>query len=452
MTSQINQAQDYVAKASQKFEAQTANSGYGRLLAIQAWFGSVGGEPRTGNLAQAALAQLDESDLFFRILTLIALGDHYAWEANLPASTEVFQQAWQLGRQLNHPFIALGALVNLAFNLLDQGQLREAEALCRSALSEYVDHRGKPLPIVGMIYSPLATICHEKGDFEEAQFFAQAGSALCQRLFSSAIMGKNNDIVLARIAYQQGKIKQAFEIVQSTAESARQSKMMMTVYKMLIIQVELYLAHGDIAEAEAGLNELDRLVQSKLSKVEHVVAHLHAIYWASSNRPDKALEILDRLVNANREEGSIRRMIGVYITRALVSQRLSKHEQALKDFEAAIRMAAPEGYKVAFFPHRNRQTQHLLQASRWVAPSFIDSILEATHSAVEPSAQLPDPLSEQEFRVLHLIIAGKSNQEIAEKLVISVGTAKWHVHNILQKLGVDNRTQAIARSHELGLP
>ena len=64
--------------------------------------------------------------------------------------------------------------------------------------------------------------------------------------------------------------------------------------------------------------------------------------------------------------------------------------------------------------------------------------------------QLPDPLSEQELRVLDLIVAGKSNREIAEELFISVGTAKWHVHNVLQKLGVSNRPQAIARARELG--
>jgi LuxR family maltose regulon positive regulatory protein len=302
-----------------------------------------------------------------------------------------------------------------------------------------------------MIYSPLATICHEKGDFEEAQFFAQTGSELCQRLFSSAIMGKNNEIALARIAFQQGKTKQAFEIVQSTAESARQSNMMMTVYKMLIVQVELYLAQGNLAEAEIGLKELDRLAQSNLLKAEHVVAHLYAIYWALSNEYGKALEILNRLTQANHEEGSVRRMIGVYITRALVDQKLTKKEQALQDFEKAIRLAAPEGYRVAFFPRENRQTEHLLQASRWIAPTFIDSILKAAHAADRQIAPLPDPLSEQEIRILNLILVGKSNQEIAAELVISVGTAKWHVHNILQKLSVNNRVQAIARAHELGL-
>jgi LuxR family maltose regulon positive regulatory protein len=67
-----------------------------------------------------------------------------------------------------------------------------------------------------------------------------------------------------------------------------------------------------------------------------------------------------------------------------------------------------------------------------------------------PLADLPEPLSEQELRVLRLIVAGKSNREIAEELVITVGTAKWHVHNVLQKLGVGSRPQAIARARELG--
>lgn len=449
MTGRINQAREYVERAKQTFEHQPMESGYGRLLSIQAWSATVSGETQTGELAKAALAQLDESDLFFRILTLLTLGSHYAWNADLPVSSEVFREAWELGKQLNHPFIALGALANLAFNLLDQGQLREAEALCRSALTEYVDSRGKRLPILGMIYSPLAMICYEKGDFEEAEFFARTGSELCQRLFSSVIMGKDNEIVLARIAFQRGNLKEALELIQSTAQAARQSNMVMIVYKMMISQVELDLYQGNLAEAKIGLNDLNTLVQTHLPKAEHVVVHLHAIYEASAGQPQKALDLLDRLVQANKDEGSFRRLIGVYVTKALVHQKLADHEQATRTFELAIRMAAPEGFKTVFFPHPHRQTSRLLQATRSIAPSFVDSILEATQPDTEFSAKLVDPLSEQEIRILKLIMAGKSNQGIAEEAVISVGTAKWHVHNILQKLGVNNRSQAIARAHEL---
>lgn len=444
MTGQLTRAQDYVAQAKE-------SPGDGRLLSIRAWFSTTGDEAHSGELARAALAQLHESDSFFRILTLLSLGGHYAWNAKLTESTAVFREAWSLGKQLNHPFMALGALANLAFNLLDQGQLREAEALCRAALTEYVDPRGKPLPILGMIYSPLATICYEKGDFEEARFFAQTGSELCQRLFSSAIMGKDNEIVLARIAFQRGETKEAFDLIRSTAQAARAEKQMMIVFKMAIIEAELHLVQGNLAEAEIALAELDGLVQTHLPKAEHVVTHLRCIYWSLSNQHKKALETLNQLEQANREEGSIRRVMSVNITRAFIYQKLSDYEQAARAFEAAILLAAPEGYKSIFFPRGNRQTLPLLRATRSVAPSFVDSILQATAPAEAVSATLIDPLSEQEVRVLKLLVAGKSNQEIADELVISVGTAKWHVHNVLQKLGVNNRAQAIVRARELGI-
>jgi LuxR family maltose regulon positive regulatory protein len=451
MTGQLTRAQDYVAQANQRFGGEKKSPSYGRLLCIQAWFSTTGDEAHSGELARAALAQLDESDLFFRILTLLALGGHYAWNAKLAESTDVFREAWRLGRQLNHPFMTLGALANLAFNLIDQGQLREAEALCRSALTQYVDSRGKRLPILGMIYSPLATICYEKGAFEEAQFFAQTGSELCQRLFSSAIMGKDNEIVLARIALQRGNTKQALDLIQSTAQSAREDHQMMIVFKMAIVETEVHLAQGDLAEAEIALHKLEELVQTHLRKAEHIVRHLRAIYWSISDQHEKALEILNQLEQANLKEGSVRRVIGVNITKALIYQKLSDHETARRAFETAIRLAAPEGYKSVFFPRGNRQTRALLQAVRSIAPSFVDSILQTTAPANEVSVGLPDSLSEQEIRVLKYLVAGKSNQEIAEELVISVGTAKWHVHNVLRKLGISNRTQAIVRARELGI-
>jgi LuxR family maltose regulon positive regulatory protein len=339
----------------------------------------------------------------------------------------------------------------LAFNLLDQGQLREAEALCRSALTEYVDSHGRPLPILGMIYSPLATICYEKGEFEEAQFFAETGSEVCQRLFSSAIMGKDNEIVLARMALLRGDTKQALDLIYSTAQSARQNNQLMIVFKMAVVQTELYLVQGNLAEAEMTLKELNALAQTKLAKSEHIVTHLQAIYGALSGQPKKALEILNKLEQANSDEGSLRRVIGVSITKALVYQQLSDHEQAKHAFALAIRLAAPEGYKTPFFPRGNRQTRHLLEAARSLSPAFVDSILQATAPADEFSETLPDPLSEQEIRVLKLLVGGKSNHEIATELVISVGTAKWHVHNVLQKLGVHNRAQAIVRARELGI-
>lgn len=63
----------------------------------------------------------------------------------------------------------------------------------------------------------------------------------------------------------------------------------------------------------------------------------------------------------------------------------------------------------------------------------------------------PEPLSSRELEVLRLIVDGMSNQEIAEKLIISLATAKTHVRNILNKLAVDDRTQAAVHAMRRGL-
>jgi LuxR family maltose regulon positive regulatory protein len=60
-------------------------------------------------------------------------------------------------------------------------------------------------------------------------------------------------------------------------------------------------------------------------------------------------------------------------------------------------------------------------------------------------------LSERELEILLFLAAGLSNRQIAERLVISLGTAKTHVHNIFEKLDTKTRTQAIARARELKL-
>jgi DNA-binding NarL/FixJ family response regulator len=60
-------------------------------------------------------------------------------------------------------------------------------------------------------------------------------------------------------------------------------------------------------------------------------------------------------------------------------------------------------------------------------------------------------LRERELEVLELMIAGLRNRDIADRLFISVRTVKFHVSNVLRKLGVDSRTAAIALAHGAGI-
>ena len=61
------------------------------------------------------------------------------------------------------------------------------------------------------------------------------------------------------------------------------------------------------------------------------------------------------------------------------------------------------------------------------------------------------PLTDRELEVLELIVAGCNNAQIADKLYITIGTVKTHVRNILNKLCVDDRTQAAVRALRSGL-
>jgi len=70
---------------------------------------------------------------------------------------------------------------------------------------------------------------------------------------------------------------------------------------------------------------------------------------------------------------------------------------------------------------------------------------------VAPSSGTNEALSGRELAVLELIAQGCSNQQISERLFISLHTVKTHASHINSKLGVERRTQAVARAKSLGL-
>lgn len=64
---------------------------------------------------------------------------------------------------------------------------------------------------------------------------------------------------------------------------------------------------------------------------------------------------------------------------------------------------------------------------------------------------LVEPLSQRELEVLLLVAKGASNADIADHLVIALNTVKRHISNIFEKLGVSNRTQAVAQARSFGI-
>ncbi len=75
----------------------------------------------------------------------------------------------------------------------------------------------------------------------------------------------------------------------------------------------------------------------------------------------------------------------------------------------------------------------------------------ALREMIHPRSPTLEPLSEREREVLLLLAQGASNREIAERLVITEGTVKNHVSNLLTKLQAENRTQAADIARKRGL-
>ncbi len=95
-------------------------------------------------------------------------------------------------------------------------------------------------------------------------------------------------------------------------------------------------------------------------------------------------------------------------------------------------------------------------ASWWdqTATSEIRAAFEGNHKAALPTKvalSVENPLTKREQEILALVAAGKSNQEIADLLYITSGTVRVHVHAILQKLEVRDRTQAAVLAIQKGL-
>ncbi len=92
----------------------------------------------------------------------------------------------------------------------------------------------------------------------------------------------------------------------------------------------------------------------------------------------------------------------------------------------------------------------LLVGQSVFATSIRDSSLAETRPVNRKPASV-DLLTEREIEVLQLVARGLSNQDIAQIIVVGEGTVRFHVSNILSKLHLDNRTQAVLYALRTGL-
>ncbi len=133
-----------------------------------------------------------------------------------------------------------------------------------------------------------------------------------------------------------------------------------------------------------------------------------------------------------------------------------------KDDIFAAFKAGADGYIM-----KGSSSQNLINAintvsehAAWIDSQIARVVLSSIQNEDSINGQLPKNqkeankkygLTKKELEVLALIVDGLSNQEISEKLVVSISTTKAHVHNILQKLYLTDRTKAAIVALKEGL-
>jgi ATP/maltotriose-dependent transcriptional regulator MalT len=360
----------------------------------------------------------------------------------------------------------------------DLGQVQQAQGRLGAALRTYqqglemaceADHQ---LPPAGMAHVALAEVLYERDELAEAYEHAAQGVALGRQLAFTQPLATGL-AMLARIRQVQGDTAGALDAIGQAGKVGLSPQLTPLLNPVPAWQARLMLARGEVAAAghwasgrELGADdepgyprERDYLVLARLLLAEQTY--------------DRALRLLERMraqATAQQRTGSI---IELAALQTLALAASGDQTAALASLAEALILAAPEGY-IRVFADEGAPMARLLgriaaaQRRGQAAPGgaipldYLDRlalafqpggarpVLRTTRPRSAVAAQA-EPLSARELDVLGLLAAGKSNQQIADELVVVRDTVKKHVGHILDKLGAANRTQAVARARALGL-
>jgi LuxR family transcriptional regulator, maltose regulon positive regulatory protein len=266
---------------------------------------------------------------------------------------------------------------------------------------------------------------------------------------------------LARVHLSRGEFDAAAEILQ---RAERVSEHMHNPYWYALYSVaplvRLWIARGEIERAARWAERVqnEKRHQAPLARELEDMA-LVRIVLAQRRNAEALMRLVPLLETATKQErwGNV---IELLLLQAVAYLGRQEEQAALSALSPAVRLAEPEGYIRSFVDEGVPMAvllYKLRDQQRKQGPTpYLDEVLSAfapQTGADHRTAQnaLPEPLSTREQEVLHLLASGASNQEIAERLVITLDTVKRHVSNILSKLAASNRTQAVGRARELGL-
>lgn len=385
-----------------------------------------------------------------------ALAHEFSGDVRL--ASEMFDETIALSRPINNAHLVMLSFSHLAHMQSIQGRLRQAVRTYHQAIQYAQESTFPPSPLLGMVHVGLGNVLCEWNELERAQSHVRQGIDLA-RLWSNWETLVPGYLCLARLQAARGDWVGAAQVLTDLADRMPPLQSPWGMPLVRAHQARLGMWQGDLDAAAAWVWQTDLSVEGDLAYLREPEAIILARVLAALGRLDDAARLFERLLAAAEAGERTGRVIEVLIGQSLVLQAQGKPDTALATLKRTLALAEPEGYMRVFIDEGAAMAGLLAQVTSF--PAYAARLLAAFQGpeargagapgAVAQPSTLLEPLSQRELEILRLLAGGLSNRQIAERLVLAVGTVKAHVHTIYGKLGVQGRVQAITRARELNL-
>ncbi|MFL1560878.1 LuxR C-terminal-related transcriptional regulator [Pseudomonas sp. O64] len=384
-----------------------------------------------------------------------------AWTSRLMCLSGLTQQALlrgelDVGQALNREALCLarahGSLVLEALLELDHAQLLEqrgapyrAQSLLETVQAMLVGQRLKAGPLVGRIALRRGHLALRQGQDALAAECFEGGLTMCLHSQDKRVL--YGFLGLALLAANRGDYAQAFIQLREAERLMQQRHVPDTVYRavLLLVSGHFWLQQG---RADLTLEAMRRVLrhfrgpcakQAPPATLELIprLEYLLVLAEVKLGCADQPIARLTALLETTRQRGMLCLETELQLVLGEVAWQLGDSALARRALQAGLALAA------------RCQVQQAIRELRLRSPGLLSELGLETQAS--PSGVAENPLSLRELEVLQLIALGNSNLEIADRLFISLHTVKTHARRIHSKLGVERRTQAVAKAKTLGL-
>ena len=454
-------------------ETSGADAVRGEITALRAVFASVNWAGTCSlDLARQALQLLpstgSDEDRWLRVLTLQAQANCHRFQGEVREAEESYTEALNIARTLDSPFLVQAITNRIGQNQRLQGRLRQAAQTFERALQRAEEQGGELVWFSAELHAHLSQIQSEWNDLEQAQQHAQQSIELGRQAENHLAL-LEGDLALAGVQAAQGEADAARLALDQAQLLAVDSGVLYLEAEVAAQRAWLDLVSGgsgapvDTVQpwAETWAIQRTQAVNDKLPLILREFQDLIlARFWLGQGQLDQALGLLAEIQPAAQEAGRMGTVLQALVLRALILKRLNDGRQAQETLLRALVLAQPEGYVRTFLDAGALIRSLCLDCRLAIVSSqqtskallvYVNRLLAAFPQPDTPRSMVQDLLTPREMEILALMAGGASNQEIAGRLVVTVGTIKGHVNHILDKLEAHNRTAAVARARELGL-